>query len=254
MIEPTAAPLPHEAPAPAPVARSSIAPKRLGMLPTRSEYALTSMAEAPSRLTQMPIRRIVLLVILGALAAHWFWPEFPIRHAEGVLAPNEPWQGPPPADNVWPHGRFTLTSLAEFEMTGRVLHTKRYMMGRESDISEYDVVLGWGIMSDQWLVDQLDFSQGRRWYFYKYQGPAPVAPTLMQQYSGNFHTITATDEIRDTIADLRPGHIIYLHGHLVRVVSPDGWYWESSLTRTDRGDGSCEIVWVDGIEVLEVEE
>jgi len=76
----------------------------------------------------------------------------------------------------------------------------------------------------------------------------------MRESSGNFHTIAATDAVQGIIADLRPGQIVYLHGQLVRVVSPDGWYWESSLSRTDRGDGSCELVWVDEIEVLQVDE
>lgn len=212
------------------------------------------MAEAPTRLSQLPLGRIVLGVILAAVVVKWMWPEFAIRHAEGVIVADAPWQGPPPeTDAVWSHGRYTITSLAEIEMEARVLHTRRYWIGRETDLSKYDLALGWGIMSDQWLVDQLEFSQSRRWYFYKIPNPPPVATMVMRENSGNFHTIAANGEVLDTIADLRPGHVIYLRGHLVRVTAPDGWYWRSSLSRTDRGDGSCELIWVDEIEILDVE-
>jgi hypothetical protein len=31
--------------------------------------------------------------------------------------------------------------------------------------------------------------------------------------------------------------------------APDGWRWRSSLTREDVGNGACELVWVERIEV-----
>jgi hypothetical protein len=40
------------------------------------------------------------------------------------------------------------------------------------------------------------------------------------------------------------GDIIELRGYLVEVTAPDGWHWRSSLSRTDSGDGACELMWV----------
>ena len=205
-------------------------------------------AFVPSR--QIPLGRIVATVILVALLAHWFWPQFPIRHAEGVLIPDEPWQGPPSIETVWSHQGYTFTSLAEIAMEARVLSKKRYRFGTEAEISRYDLALGWGPVSDQWLVDQLNFSQSGRWYYFRFRNPPPISPNTVLNNSGNFHTVASTDEVLDTIADLRPGHLIYLKGQLVRINDNSGWNWQSSMTRTDRGNGSCELVWVEEISIL----
>jgi hypothetical protein len=33
------------------------------------------------------------------------------------------------------------------------------------------------------------------------------------------------------------------------VAGPRGFQWSTSLTRTDTGDGACEIMWVDTVDV-----
>ena len=38
-------------------------------------------------------------------------------------------------------------------------------------------------------------------------------------------------------------------GYLVDVRGPGGFIWNTSLTRDDTGDGACEIVWVETLEV-----
>ena len=38
-------------------------------------------------------------------------------------------------------------------------------------------------------------------------------------------------------------------GYLVDVAGPGGFAWNTSLTRNDTGDGACEIVWVETLEV-----
>ena len=164
----------------------------------------------------------------------------------------EPYQGPPATATVWSFNDYTFTSLAQIDMEARVLHTKRYRFGRESDVSKFDLALGWGAMSDQWVLDQLTFSQRGRWYFFKSDGPPPMAPSLMLNNSGNFHTVAEDPALLDTIKRLRPGHLIHLRGELVRVNASDGWQWQSSLSRTDRGNGSCELVWIDAIEILNI--
>jgi len=48
---------------------------------------------------------------------------------------------------------------------------------------------------------------------------------------------------------LRPGQIVRLQGYLVDVRGPGGFAWNTSLTRSDTGDGACEIVWVEAVAV-----
>lgn len=48
---------------------------------------------------------------------------------------------------------------------------------------------------------------------------------------------------------MRKHEVITLQGTLVQVEADDGWKWTSSLSRTDTGDGSCEVVLVDSLSI-----
>ena len=65
------------------------------------------------------------------------------------------------------------------------------------------------------------------------------------------HIIPATDYVQSVIDDIRQGDVVELSGHLVNVESDtDNWYWRSSQTRNDTGNGACELFWVDDVHIL----
>lgn len=69
----------------------------------------------------------------------------------------------------------------------------------------------------------------------------------------NNHLITADDEIRQQINHLQVGDQVYLKGALVGYRDPrlQGESWRnSSLVRTDQGNGACEVVYVEELQVL----
>ena len=43
---------------------------------------------------------------------------------------------------------------------------------------------------------------------------------------------------------------VRLTGYLVDVQGPGGFRWRTSLTREDTGDGACELMWIERVEVL----
>jgi hypothetical protein len=51
------------------------------------------------------------------------------------------------------------------------------------------------------------------------------------------------------VKKLRPGQIVTIGGYLVDVRGPNGFTWNTSLTRGDTGNGACEIVWVESLSV-----
>jgi hypothetical protein len=59
----------------------------------------------------------------------------------------------------------------------------------------------------------------------------------------------ATTLVRDRLLDLRVGQVVHIQGRLVRVEGPGGFRWASSLTRTDTGDGACELVWAESADL-----
>jgi hypothetical protein len=42
--------------------------------------------------------------------------------------------------------------------------------------------------------------------------------------------------------------LVTVSGYLVDVRGANGFTWKTSLSRSDTGDGSCEIVWVERLE------
>lgn len=206
----------------------------------------------------MSARNLLLLGLLGAL----FWWQH--RTPAGVFAGG----GSFPAFEFSPQGAtqaplqrelraatplhlddYVVTPLAEFQVTGRVLGTRRYRAGREADLSPIDFAMGWGPMTEPAVLDQLEISQSARYYAYRYRAP-PIPPPEIVRHSANMHLIPATGEVAAQLLDVQPAQHVRFKGFLVKVEARDGWRWQSSMTRHDSGRGACELVVVDAIEVL----
>ena len=191
-----------------------------------------------------------LFLISIAILAYFLardWQHRPITHPPGVLVTEAPVQ-----INVQPSGfdldGYQLTKKARFELRARVLSTEPYHLGREADISPIDLALGWGVMSDQSLVDQLDISQSSRWYRWKYDQAISATDQQIRASSSNMHMIPAWMSVKRSLKKLREGDIVILKGYLVDVDHESGWRWRTSMSRTDTGAGACEIVYVESID------
>jgi hypothetical protein len=68
----------------------------------------------------------------------------------------------------------------------------------------------------------------------------PSSPSLIPTCAGPCREIYRADGV----ASLAP-----VGGYLVDVSGPRGFQWSTSRTRTDTGDGACEIVWVETLHV-----
>jgi hypothetical protein len=165
-----------------------------------------------------------------------------VRHGPGPVAPGRPAQqridGPP-----FEHRGAQLFPRARFQIEARVLASERYFLDPMADLSPVDLALGWGPMSDEAVLDQLDISQGERFVFAIPRGPLPISQTLFQLTYSNFHVIPANAEIERALKALRRGEVVRLQGLLVDVERAGAARWKSSLARTDYGDGACEILF-----------
>ena len=192
-----------------------------------------------------------LFILCLAVLAYWSyerWTGRAIDHPPGMLVNDAPLQ-----QDVRPNSFFLedyeLTRRARFEIRARVLSTEPYYLRRESDLSPLDLALGWRVMSDQAVLDRIDITQGSRWYFTKYDYPAPLSDEQIIANSSNMHMIPARKSIERRLKDVRPGNIVELEGYLVDADHVSGWRWRTSLSRTDTGNGACEIVYVESLSV-----
>ena len=185
---------------------------------------------------------------VGGILTYRFWPAAEFTHPPGILVADAPQQKVIQNGKSWQHKDHWVTPLANFRMRARVLSKHNYASGRESELSPVDLALGWGAMSDQTVVDELTITQSRRWYHWRAK-KLPLAKRTIITSSANMHIIPRDEELARRLQTVQRGHIIALQGYLVAVRGEDGWSWRSSLRRDDTGNGACEVVWVDQLEI-----
>ncbi len=199
----------------------------------------------------MTVKHIIyfLLGMTIIFAVIKFYPSNEIKQPPGVLVKDSPDSRPLSKKKEWTRDNFAFTALRSLKMEARVLGKESYWADPGSELSPYDLALGWGPLSDQSVVDGIEFSQGRRWLHWKFKKATSDQREIMLHYA-NMHIIPATEEIEDILDDVEVGNIISLTGYLVSVKRDDGWKWKSSTRWDDTGGGACEVVWLEEIKVL----
>ncbi|HEX6005485.1 MAG TPA: hypothetical protein VFZ14_15985 [Burkholderiales bacterium] len=189
----------------------------------------------------------LFIALLGAW--HWWSYERPASHPPGAIAAAAPHQvdlDPAPAFEF--KGR-NLVKRARYDLTVRVLRKEIYRFDDAASLAPVDLAVGWGRMSDSAMLDQLSITQmGRFFYWQPGNGAAFSVPReALVSEAAQIHAIPATPEIERAVRRLRPGQVVSLSGYLVDVRSADGFTWRTSLTRTDTGNGACEIMWIEAL-------
>ena len=194
------------------------------------------------------MRNIVLAACVALVLLAFFWDGPDPRRAPGVLIPYEPEQINLNHAAPWRYKDAKVTPLAEFRIRARVLLTSHYWWGREASVSPVDLALGWRLMSNQEVLDGLHLYSLRRAYGWAGRnGHLPAPADEITAHSANMHMIPATPAIADRLRAVHPGDLIDLRGYLVELDFLDGGIWRSSMTRTDTGNGACELVWVEDL-------
>jgi len=142
---------------------------------------------------------------------------------------------------------FVITPLAHYVLRGVVVSRESYHTGWNASLSPCDVALVWGELAaaDAWR--KLDWSQSGRWYYWCWHGHQPFSNGEVVRNSSNTHLVPASSELGSAAGSLAPGNIAELAGELVRIDGRKGnasVWWKSSLSRTDTGDGSCELLYL----------
>lgn len=197
----------------------------------------------------MSKQKKIIIVILICLPILIYFVAFRgKRHPPGIIVKTVPQQLPIEKPLTWQKGKYRINALAEFNLHARVLSTEKYWFDGGAEISPVDLALGWGIMSDQSVLDTLTITQGNRWYYWQ-SGSMDISHEEVTAFSSNMHIIPANDWTDTLIKRVGKGDIIFLRGYLVEVTTDDGFIWRSSLSRTDEGAGACELFWVEEIKI-----
>jgi len=194
-------------------------------------------------------RMLYLLVILAVLFGWRDWTHREILHPPGVLVAGPPRQLTPGDAQPFQFEGYRLNPRARFELRARVLSRENYRWSEGADLSPVDLALGWGAMSDQAVLDRIRISQGGRWYYTRYEQPAPLPDREIIRQSGNMHIIPADALVRKRLQAIRRGDIVHARGYLVDAAHESGFRWHTSLSRDDSGNGACELFYVERLEI-----
>jgi hypothetical protein len=196
-----------------------------------------------------PVRWRILVVALLAFGLWKLWSEREVSHPPGTLVQAEPEQAAVDGTRPISKSGYRIQPLESFALEARVLGAEHYRLGREAELSPVDLALGWGPMSDSAVLAKIDISQGNRFYYWRVE-QFPIPRREIEMNSANMHMIPGNDKVARALASVRTGSVVRLEGYLVEVSASDGWRWRSSLTREDTGNGACELVWVERLEVM----
>ena len=193
-----------------------------------------------------------LFFLLMALGVFWKFYNHTgsVSLGPGVMVSEVPLQESITSDTSHNFDDYTINEVATFRLKAKVLAKKNYYTGRESELSPTDLALGWGNMSDETILEQVEISQSNRFYYWRVES-FPIPRKEIETHSANMHLIPADDSIKSTIGNIRIGDIIEISGSLVNVTTQDdNWRWKSSQTRSDTGKGACELILVKSLYIV----
>jgi hypothetical protein len=192
------------------------------------------------------LRHPLVLAALGIyfLWGGWHWFAYrPLHPPDGVLAAEEPRQVNVEHGEELKIGHWTLTERAQYQITARILSREGYRFDALAGLIPLDLALGWGPMSDNRVLHDIDISQSDRFYFW-HANALPIPRDAIVSHSANTHVIPRTSLVAKQLKRLRPGQVVTLSGELVDGRRDDGLWIKTSMSREDTGAGACEVLLV----------
>lgn len=153
---------------------------------------------------------------------------------------------------------YLLEPLHDYSFSGLVVSqhdTKSFL-----DVSHYDdpantkdICISWGENISNGAYKKVQYESGDFTCFVKWN--RPIEPPFSLTHLANNHVIPATPEIARQINNVQIGDQIALKGKLVNytISTVDNQSLGSrstSTTREDTGNGACEVVYVQSVEII----
>lgn len=209
------------------------------------------------------IRRLIVLCVVTLLigaGVYWFVQKNGVRGA--VAGIPDPVQEKTTGGTTKKVGGYDvdITYKYTYEIEALVVHTESYSGSSLPDkLSPLDAALAWGKVAEYNKKIDFNWSQSRRWYFWEVDDASVLAPvggmTYVNRHSANTHLLPSSSSVKDKVEKIRRGDHIRLKGYLVdvdaRKSNGETYWWHSSVSREDTGDGACEVMYVTSVEWLD---
>ena len=208
------------------------------------------------RLNTLVMAASALVALLG------YWQRNPLPGPAAVQAPVrvEPQQSKarmPVREVVYRDVTYEIEPLYEYDIAGVVV-SYRYHDSENSRLHRLsndhlnlvDLCLVWGENAGNPALDAIEFWNGIFTCNVSTRDREAWDRFDMNQLSNN-HLISADPFIRERLAGLKVGDQVRLRGYLSRYGPVDQPKRDTSTTRTDTGNGACETILVEGVDILD---
>ncbi len=194
------------------------------------------------------LKHIFLVLVLAV--SYYLWDQRPIKHGVGVTAPDDPVveRGFQLPEHSVKH--YTLQPKFKLLTTSRILSNKRYWFDEKSELAPVDFVLGWGDLSDERILNQINTPIGRRNFKIDVIRP----PLTFNEIRGNLlymHAIPSNEMISEQLKSIKEGHIVTIKGYIVDVYDRSNIIWRSSTQGNSAKLDQPQYVLIESLEVLD---
>jgi hypothetical protein len=150
---------------------------------------------------------------------------------------------------------YHVEPVADYELWGLVvthnnIHSIADMYHDKTSVDIKDLCVVWGDNIESSLYQKLEYSSAP-WTCYVEGSRNDYRQFNGSQFSNN-HLLADNKNVHDLIKSATIGDQVHLSGMLVNyspASNPD-WKRKSSLVRDDTGNGACEVMYVEQIEIL----
>ena len=223
--------------------------------------ALLSGARESRRRSSLRLNTIIFLSALVLLVvSFWNRNDIPGNIAFVPSIEHEPRQTPTsraPFSIEWRGVQYRVEPVYEYELTGMIVSYRHHdpetsrMHRRANDhLNMADLCVVWGDTAQSPYLDRLKFWNGIFTCNVQTSDRAAWESFDMTELSNN-HLLSADQDIRERVQDVRIGDQIYVRGVLASYGSGGGSKRGTSTTRTDTGDGACETIFIDEFEIVQ---
>lgn len=165
-----------------------------------------------------------------------------------------------------------ITKLASYDITGKVEAIQDYgtnflsglLSFKGSNVIDYisprDLTLSWGKIalnenSRHVYANQYYMNDNRVvWLSWDKELKEKYSEDYIVSHISNDHIITLNKGLRNELSKVRVGQIVRMQGYLVSVKASNGITWgPSSLSRSDTGNGACEILYLEDFLIMKKE-
>jgi hypothetical protein len=150
---------------------------------------------------------------------------------------------------------FTIQPVFRYTIVGKIVGKDEYSLVPTDVLAPMDLAIANGEIISPELFRYFTFEKIPRHYRYRYsfpQGVRQLSQEYINEHISNNHLIFSNESVYAQAKTAATGDFVVISGYLVTVSGTSGagrtFSQGTSTTRTDQGEGACEVVYVESLE------